>query len=290
MGSIGDGHTRAVPAGIFEEAYQNRFPVDVTWFDDGLFVTRAAQGTQDAQEALGAQLVAVGDVPVEEMVTRVSSALSFDNGNLYDQHSTFERFIVRPLLLHAAGLTPDEQAAVFTFVKEGVNNGEPFTLVLEGQDETVDLVGPDFTDPPLYWQGSIDSAVVRTSYLEDEGAVYLQYSDSLGLGLDFIDASTRALQLARREGVDKLIVDVRYNPGGSELPFLIFNSRLGQHPFLQNGGEVYVIMSRYTFSAGFDVVSGLVNAHGAITVGQPPGRAPTSLATSRSLPYRTRVL
>ena len=272
MGSIGDGHTRAVPAGMFEEAYQRRFPVEITWLDDGLFVTRAAQ---NVQEALGAQLVAVGGVPVEEMVARLGPALSFDNGNFYDQHSTFERFVVRPLLLHAAGLIPDEQAAVFTFVKGGVNNGEPFTLTLEGQDEAeVDLIGPDFTNPPLYWQGFTDGAVVRTSYLEDEGAVYLQYSDSLGVGLDFIDASTRALQLAQREGVDKLIVDVRLNPGGSELPFLIFNSRLGRHAFLQNGGKVYVIMSRYTFSAGFDVVSGLVSAHDAVTVGQPAGTRP----------------
>ena len=272
MGSIRDGHTRAIPDGMFEERYEESFPVEITWFDDGLFVTRVAQG---AQEALGAQLVSVAGVPVKEMVTRIGPALSFDDGNPYGQRRKFERFVVRLLLLHAAGFIPDERAADFTFVKEGVNNGEPFTLTLEGQDEAeIDLVGPDFTNPPLYWQGFTDDAVVRTSYLENEDAVYLQYSDSSGLGLDFIDASTRALQLARREGVDKLIVDVRLNTGGSELPSMLFNSRLGRHSFLQNGGKLYVIMGRATFSAGFDVVSQLVNSHNAVTVGQPAGTRP----------------
>ena len=268
MGSIGDGHTRALPAGVFEEAYQERLPVEITWFDDGLFVTRAAG---NAQEALGAQLVAVGGVPVEEMVTRLGPALMFDDGNPYGQRAKFERFVVRPLLLHAAGFIATQEEATLTFVQ----NGEPFTLTLESQNEAeVKLVGPDFPDPPLYWQGFTDDAVVRTSYLEDEGAVYLQYNDSLGVGFDFIDASTRALQLARRAGVDKLIVDARYNRGGSEIPFLLFNARLGRHPFLRNGGKVYVIMGRSTFSAGFDVVSGLVNAHDATTVGQPAGTRP----------------
>ena len=201
---------------MFEERYEEGFPVEITWFDDGLFVTRVAQG------ALGARLVAVAGVPAEEMVTRIGLALSFDDGNPYGQRRKFERFVVSPFLLYAAGLIPDARAADFTFVKEGVNNSEPFTLNLAGRaEEAVKLVGPELPEVPLYWQSVLDDAVVRTSYLEDEGAVYLQYSDSLGLGLDFIDASTRALQLARREGVDKLIVDVRLNPGGGELPFQI---------------------------------------------------------------------
>ena len=268
MGSVGDGHTYVTPEGIFEEAANKRFPVEITWFDNGLFVTRAAPETQ---EALGAQLIAVEGISIEEILARVEPALTYDDGNPYGRRTEFEWFVARPLLLYAAGLIPDEAAGEFTFSRDG----ESFTLTLGGRDrDSFNLVGPDLSEVPLYWQGVLDDVTARTTYLENEGAVYLQYNSSTEIGFNFTDASVRALRFARREGAKKLIVDVRRNTGGSNLASELFSYRLGQHPFLQNGGKLYVIMGQDTFSSGFDVVSQLVRPYGAVTVGQPAGTRP----------------
>lgn len=278
---LGDGHTSlSASTGTFSDQAELVYPLDVRWFDDGPFVARASE---EYQQAIGAEVVAVGGVPVDEVVERAGLARAFDYENPYGRRAEAEIALTYPLLLEAAGITQSLDEATYELQTP---EGESLTVPVEsapGSD--IGFVGPDLEDMPLYWRGVIEDRIVWYEHLEDENAVYVQYNDALGNPLEAINTMTEALQLARSEEAGKLVFDVRNNTGGSSFPFLLIRQRMGEEP-LGESGEVYGIMSRYTFSSGFDIITDLKKVNGATIAGQPAGTRPNFFGnvTSMELP------
>lgn len=277
VGKLRDGHTGIALTGLWEALADHQYPITLAQFEDGLFVVRAAY---EAESAIGASLVAVNGVDIEEIASRLEDTLYYDSGNSYGRSTSIEGLFTRPARLYLAGIVTELERATFTF---RTPEGAVLELTLNAYES---IPSGDFKlgrlpQIPLYRTHESDDKDVWFSHLPEHRAVYLQYNDAEVDFFEFTTTSTQALQVALKENAEKFIVDVRNNRGGSDVPFLLFDHRLRQTSL-----DIYGIMSRYTFSSGFSAIIDL-RLSGATIVGQPAGTRPNFFGNVRvtTLPH-----
>ena len=113
---VGDGHTSSTmpPSGY------TFFPLRLERFKEGWFV---AQTTDEYKQALGARLVRIGDVKLEEVARRVKDLISADNE--LDRRSRLRFFFIWSGVLQAKGILQRGETGRFTFL---ARNGKPLAL------------------------------------------------------------------------------------------------------------------------------------------------------------------
>ena len=189
--SIGDGHT-----GVHIPPDFRLYPLGLYWFGRELRVTAA---TREYQTAIGARVVKIGGLDINEVQRRVQSCFpTAENENEWYVMSTSPFFIVRPEVLQALAVVPDLGPASFTFEDE--------------QDKQFALdVTPVIPDP------SLNSRMLRVTaseplfrqkpgetfwftYLPDSQTVYVSFRGYKSLGenarklFQFVDSNpTRRL-------------------------------------------------------------------------------------------------
>src|SRR5690606_1258512 len=87
---VGDGHTFVDTSGVY-----GRFPLEGFWFEDGFRVVRAAPGYR---EALGARIVAIGPLSIEEAQRRIQQFVPQAENRWYVLHASARQLMgVEPL-------------------------------------------------------------------------------------------------------------------------------------------------------------------------------------------------
>ncbi|MBO9588529.1 S41 family peptidase [Devosia sp.] len=251
---IGDGHTQvALP-------HNPRLPVEFFWFQDGL---RVVGISVDHQAALGAKLVAVNAVPVDEVVARLRPFIPAG------ETEGFFRAGVPGLLSN-----PDVLAAI------GVVDGSPVPLTFEAQDgglAPVELTASSDAGEwatlnggaPLWQQEGNQSFWSQT--LAD-GSLYVNWRSYDHLA-DKVAALLRDLDAQRPP---RLIIDLRDNTGGDYNAGRAFIEAIGSRPWLNRAGGLYVLIGRTTFSAAMTNAVDFKTMTNAILVGEPAGAAPNN--------------
>lgn len=257
--SIGDGHTQLLPNGF------HRYPLRLAWFPGGVRVVAAAEQYKDL---LGCKVVRVGNRAVDEALRKVSSTVSHDNdfGLLFiapDRLCSAE-------ILRALGVCPSEVQCEFRFKDLA---GKDISRTLKAEDpRSVNLVPFPRDQVPLYDQNQDrkfwfkvlpgSKMYMRLREVGDETAE--TFDAFCGRMFDEID----------KEGLDKLIVDVRDNFGGDNTLNGALISRIIQHPAIDRRGHLFVIFGRATFSAAMSLVGNLERDTNPVFVGEPTGTSP----------------
>jgi len=121
---VGDGHT-----GLRLPDYYKLYPIFFFWFGTDLRVIAAMP---EYRQALGARVVGIGGVGIEEVEKRVETTFaSAQNENEWYVLGTSPAFIGRPEVLQALGVVKDLGAAPFTFLDD---QGRRFTLEIRPID------------------------------------------------------------------------------------------------------------------------------------------------------------
>jgi hypothetical protein len=264
---VGDGHT-----GVHLPPYFKRYPIRLFWFGRELRVIAAAKEYQDA---LGARVVKIGALGVDEAQARILSCFpSAENENDWYVMSTSPAFIVVPEVLHALGVAPALGLAPFTFEDE---RGKQFTLEISpvefqsvGGPPTQRLL-PAAKEQPLYRQKPGER--FWFTYMPDSQTVYVSFRgyDSLG------ENARKLFQFIDDNPTKRLVIDLRQNGGGD-----FFEGRrhlihpLKKRPALNEKGRLYVIIGRQTFSAAMVNAIDFRKDTNAILVGEPIGERPNS--------------
>jgi C-terminal processing protease CtpA/Prc len=109
-----------------------------------------------------------------------------------------------------------------------------------------------------------------TALLADGRVAYAAYNVTLG---DTFALAEQLLEWARRPGVERVVLDLRHNPGGDVATYAPLLDAL-QSPEIDRPGRLYVLVSRATFSAAQILCSELEQTTEAVFVGEPTGGSP----------------
>lgn len=253
-------------------------PLQLYRFDDGWFVVDA----QPEQRAwIGARVVALGGVPVEDACKRLDPLLTRDNE--WNLRLKLGGTLICSDVLAGAGIVPDADRV-------------RLELARDEQSAAVELVASPGNmqfwsrrDLParagVTWLEGREQSW-RLQVLEAERALYVQYNAVAPVDQDGQTLEAFGQELVRtfeERGLAKVIVDVRSNGGGDNTTFPPLIRAL-QSPSIDRPGVLFGLIGRATFSAAGNFVTVLERDTQAILVGEPTGGGPNQYGDAQTVP------
>jgi hypothetical protein len=316
VASVGDAHTRiwlthsAIGPfpdwfdGAFDRAQMfGSYPIRVYWFSDGLYVVGS---TTEHRDTLGTKVVQIGEHSPDEVMDLIRPYISHsvDEWMIYQS----PKFLVSPEALHVLGVIDDVSSAQYSFQD---SDGSTFQVSLSPFDrslvsaEEVDMYNhgsmlspPGYDQNPL-WESALAARGVDAyplylrdpfsfywfEHIQQENAVYFQFNAVANdpQGKRFRPFFDDMIKFVDKNGVDTLIIDLRFNNGGNYTIPEPKWEELGRHRLNQDG-RIHVLIGRNTFSAAV-VSAHLIEEHTNAQffgegVGDPPEMYYTSVGTT----------
>lgn len=289
---LGDGH-----AGIYQpsEADESRrsLPLQFYAFEEGVFVIAASAAYRDL---LGAEVLRIGERTIAELWAALTPLICRDNEQ-WLKTSIPHRMRETPIL-HAMGLIPNFERAELTIRDLG---GEERMVTVES-DTTYhrSMLQRHFFTPGSWvtFAETLDSPIPLYERnrglsfwfepLPAERIIYAQINAIQNHPRQTLpEFSDRLVDLAEEPGYDRLVIDLRWNPGGNTLLEFPLLHRLIGSKKLNARGRLFVIIGRSTFSAAQNFTTLLERHTNAIFVGEPTGSSPTFVGETIEfqLPY-----
>jgi len=239
------------------------YEVLVYQFSDGIYAIRAADPS-----LVGARLVSINGVPVEEVKTRLAPLVPHDNeSGLLDSvqglYSSVE-------YLHGSGIVADPAKPGYTFQRPGgapvVAN--PGAVELSKWEQELGIIGDLVGDGP--------EAVARRNEVDwwrtdaKKRVFLLAYNDYVA-PTDALAAMKEALDTKK---ADRVVVDLRYPRGGNRSIAFPLVAALAAEPRVNKPGGLTVLIGRENVSAGTVIVGMLDEQTKATFMGEAtPARA-----------------
>jgi hypothetical protein len=221
--------------------------------------------------------VEIGGVSVTEAYARDLSYIPQDEseGFVRSAHADLSTY---PVHLHALGLAPDTTHAQYTFLSD---KGERFKLLLPiiKSGEQVTWVNAE-RRMPLYRQR--EKEPLWFTYLAPEQTLYLNFK-AYPRRKDFIRFSRELFDFIDHHPIGRVVVDMRQNGGGDFTKgreYIV--SEFKKRPRITRRGMLYVIMGRWTYSAGMANAADFRNDLHAFLVGEPTGARPNGYQENRA--------
>ena len=281
VAKIGDGHTSLTPFFNPKLGF-HAVGARLYAFSDGIFVRAAEPARRDL---VGAKLVAVGGVNVEEAFRRVAETVPHDNDEGLRQ--VVPMYFGIPEILHGVGLGSPREAA-WTLEKDGrrFDVALPGTALLGagGQGHAgaaawatpegwIDARTASGAAAPFWLRHAGDLRAME--YIPDRRLLYVAYNAVADAPGDSVAAFfARVFRIAAEHPVDRFVLDIRNNSGGNNyLNAPIVRGLLRSH--LDERGKLFVVIGRATFSAAQNLVDDLSRLAEPIFVGEPTGSRPS---------------
>ncbi|HRH42657.1 MAG TPA: S41 family peptidase, partial [Pyrinomonadaceae bacterium] len=125
-------------------------------------------------------------------------------------------------------------------------------------------------------------------YLPETKTVYFQFNQIVNDKTESLAAfSERLFKFISENGVEKLVVDMRWNNGGNTFLNPPLQLGLVRNEKVNQNGKLFIIIGRRTFSAAQNFINFCDRNTNAIFVGEPSGSSPNFIGeeTPFTLPY-----
>lgn len=257
--SVGDAHTELSGfAGSF-----HRFPLNVFWFDKELRVTRISSAYKSA---IGARVVQVGDLRIEDVAARLDPLVPHENE--YWVRFRGPGYMTYLEILQAIRVIPDAKLAQWTFEDA---TGKRFSLNIETVEQGQKLEWVEVSDElPLYRQKPDEQ--LWFTYLADAQTIYVNFR---GYRDAFDQHAEELLAAIKQYSSKRLVIDVRQNRGGD---FTKVRKQLlpglKQNPLFRKPGSLFIVTGRATQSAAVINTIDFRKELNATVVGEPTGGRP----------------
>jgi len=291
----GDPHTylhltdSAAAAAGFQQ-----FPFHVHSFDDGWFISGTAT---NYARALGAQLVAIGGMPIDQVVAQLGTVIPHANQQWV--RSMSETYVLGQQILQGLHVAPAASTTTFTF---RTSAGEMFDLDMTTNSSGNWVYMPDSSTGPYpnYTQNTNQN--YWFTYEAANRLLYFKYNACQNMtGNPFASFANQMLSTVDANPIDTFVFDLRGNGGGdssiwnplvigltTRFPTLAANPRF----------RIYGVIDKATFSSGSldamlikQPVPPLANvdtSHLVKIIGQPTGGATSGWGTLRRSRFRVR--
>lgn len=277
VAKVGDLHTSVV---LTTEGL-HRFPLDFHPFSDGIYVVASAPGFE---RAAGSRLVAIDDTPIAQVETALARLVGCENAPCRRNHLPNQ--LVFAEFLHEQQLIRSPERATFTF--EGADL-ERFSLELPAEPDAAATAARTFVDRAaaapehqlwLQQQGK----PYWFTYLPTSRLLYFAYNRCVDDANDpFETVQRRFLELADNQPIDRVVIDLRRNGGGSERVLRPLIRQIARRPKLNRQGVLFVVMGGGTYSSAASHAVTFKEWTAATLVGEPTGQKPNAYGEKREL-------
>jgi len=269
------GHTNVYLPGL-KHGFES-LPISLTWYSDGLAVTRAAP---DYSAALGARVLRIGSHTPEELFAALAPYIAHENTTWLKQQSS--NFLVTFQVLRHLGVVRADGGIDYTVVKLG---GKPFTVTVK-RDHPVavrDQISViDALHIPMALYRKQPDSYYWYEYLADSRALYVQYNRCANdPKLAFKDFANDVLAFADDHPVERVIIDLRFNGGGNSIVIWPLMSGLRKRD--KSGSHLYVLIGPSTFSSAQDNAIEFRNGSHATLVGESTGEKPNGYGEVKTI-------
>ncbi len=264
VASIEDPHTDV------EWPYPQPFrslPLTFYWYDDGMYITAAPA---QYQNLLGGKVVSIGQTTIDDATQRLTPLVPHENPS-WPKYQIPLNKLTNTDFLFGTGITPDTNGAALTVQTA---DGSLVTVNVAGvsQSQYPQLI-PLLKGPlPLYLQHT--DRHYWATVIDGGATVYFQYSscteDPKQASAAFFPQLNAMLA---QQGVERLIVDMRFNTGGYTSILDPWINQIETSQF-NHWSRLYVIVGRATFSAAMAASDRFYDETAAIFVGEPTGGKP----------------
>ena len=264
----GNGHSGVFPGDPGHRREVHFYPLRLYTFRDATYVV----DEQRKDGLVGARLTAVGGVPYAEVAKRVRPLVPHDNPS--SLKGLLPHYLLSAEVLDGLGISDGVGPLDFTFTQGG--RSRTVTLSPISASSYVST----FADPHY---GHYPSLLPRRSptpmYLKrlaaDQWIGTIDRGRAVFVGYNIVqspsfDLESRLASLARRKGVERVIVDLRLNGGGDNQTYGSLLATL-QSSTINRHGRLFVLIGRATFSAAANFAADVDRSTKAIFVGEPTG-------------------
>lgn len=248
-------------------------PVNFYWFSEGLY----AEGADRKYAAIvGARLVKVEGMPVEQALERIKPLVTVENEQYFKAYGL--DFLAIPEALHAQGITKTlKKAITYSFEKDG----KIVEQTIEGIERLHLPRDYGFVSNNENWLSAREPSATpfylkhldRNYYFEflaEQKTVYVRQSQVLDDKTETIAAFyKKVFDFIDKNEVEKLVIDVRLNGGGNNYKNRPVITGIIESKKINKPGKLFVITGRRTFSACQNLVNEFSNYTNAIFVGEP---------------------
>ncbi len=248
-------------------------PINLYWFKDGIFIEGARK---DYEKILGARLLKVEGIPVEEALMAVRPLISAENDQFFKAYGL--DFLLVPEALHAQKITKSLKSVLtLTLEKAGKTFEQTipaveafrfprkYSLAQQGGEW---LSARDQSQTPYYLK-NLDK-IYYFEYLPEQKTVYVRHSQIQDDPAEAIPAFyDRVFAFIEKNDVERLVLDVRLNGGGNNYKNKPIVTGVIRCHKINQPGKFVVILGRRTFSACQNLVNELHTYTNAVFVGEP---------------------
>jgi len=274
---VSDGHT-LVPLLWDRDLPIGRLPLELYKAEDGMVVLAA---DAEYEHLVGNRVVRIGETLIEDAVESVTRVVSRDNLLAVRNVGAY---LGAPEVLSGLGIISDPQSVDFLMEDEH-GRLHRHGIVRVSKDAALDWRTASALDSlPLWLQDREDRYWFK--YLEDRRTVYLQFN-----GADFdkeeeslAEFGHRLVGFVEEEDVERLVIDLRWNDGGSRWRARhLLNSIIRVEGLLGDArstrsrrlpGKIFTIIGPVTFSAATQFALDLELHTNTVFVGEPTGGKP----------------
>lgn len=264
VSSVGDSHTNVVANNLY---LFNYYPFKGYWFKDGFYITSVSE---NYKQILGKKLVRVGNTSINEVFEKMKKYISYENEQQVKQ--TFPQLIIFSELLQFMNFSDTKNSCDFEF--EGVGTVKINSLGYNDYIQTtlIDVLDENNTQPALYQQNQSN---YHYKYLSDQKLLYFQYNRCQEDNQkSFGQFNNELFTFIENNPVEKLVLDIRNNPGGNSGILQPFINKIAANENLNKEGNLYTILGRRTFSSAILNALEIDEKTHSVFVGEPTGGKP----------------
>ena len=265
--SIRDGHTYLHPGNQRKWKFK-QMPVRLELFDDGLFVIAADEANKNL---IGKKLTAIDSTPVEKITPKIRMIGYRENEST--AKLSIPRFIIYPEVLKYFGFIESGETINASFAsKAGVLEKRLLIPQIASKIKWVGFTESQ-TDLPLVYRRNKE--IYWFELLPEKELLYLQFnSHSEDKNHQFARLTSELISKIDSQKPKKFVIDLRRNLGGnSSLTFPII-SVLSHFERTVPDGQIFIIISRATYSASLVFLSEAKRFADPLLLGEPTGVAP----------------
>ena len=251
-------------------------PINCYWYQEGIYILKAPI---EYKQMLGKRVVSINESPVDEVIDSLATLIVDDNPALIKNQ--VPRMITWSQLLEYFEFANHEGLELVVADQEGLT--EKVYISLPHADGEMVAVKPDsipfgFRDQKVFF---------RDHYFAADKIYYIQYNrcwsreieEDYGSGASalfmpsFKEFEKEVFQVIRKNPIQKLVFDMRFNSGGNSAQGTAFIKKLCKS-IKKGEGAIYVVIGRKTFSSAIINTVDFMNLAEVVTVGEETGGRP----------------